>query len=168
MINKQNLWFFTLFSLILVLGVYYVTMPTELLEKVNTKIEKKTKDKGVVEEVKEESALTAMRVSLEEERKEKVNGIQQKLTNEKLNNEEKNSLYEELKYLNSIQGKEENIEKKVKKELNLDCFTKIDNSNISIVCVAENHDTKLANSIMRLIQKEYEEKQNITVKFQKK
>ena len=29
--NKQNLWFLTLLSLILVLGIYYVTMPNELL-----------------------------------------------------------------------------------------------------------------------------------------
>ena len=31
MINKQNLWFVTLFSLILVLGIYYVTMGDETL-----------------------------------------------------------------------------------------------------------------------------------------
>ena len=31
MINKKNLWFLTLFSLVLVLSVYYVTMPKELL-----------------------------------------------------------------------------------------------------------------------------------------
>ena len=31
MINKQNLWFLTLFSLILVLSVYYITMPNDLL-----------------------------------------------------------------------------------------------------------------------------------------
>ena len=31
MINKQNLWFLTLFSLILVLSVYYITMPRELM-----------------------------------------------------------------------------------------------------------------------------------------
>ena len=36
MINKQKLWFLTLFSLILVLSVYYVTMPSDLL---NTKNE---------------------------------------------------------------------------------------------------------------------------------
>ena len=42
MINKQNLWFLTLFSLVLVLGVYYVTMPNELLL---SKVESKTKDK---------------------------------------------------------------------------------------------------------------------------
>ena len=31
MINKQNLWFVTLFSMILVLGIYYVTMKDEAL-----------------------------------------------------------------------------------------------------------------------------------------
>ena len=31
MINKKSIWFLTLFSLILVLSVYYVTMPSELL-----------------------------------------------------------------------------------------------------------------------------------------
>ena len=31
MINKQNLWFVTLFSLILVLGIYYITMKDETL-----------------------------------------------------------------------------------------------------------------------------------------
>jgi len=48
MINKQSLWFLTIFSLILVLSVYYITMPNELLvgnngkvdvEKVNKEIE---------------------------------------------------------------------------------------------------------------------------------
>ena len=27
MINKQNLWFITLFALILILGIYYITLP---------------------------------------------------------------------------------------------------------------------------------------------
>ena len=31
MINKKSLWFLTLFSLILVLSVYYITMPSDLL-----------------------------------------------------------------------------------------------------------------------------------------
>ena len=32
MINKQSMWFLTLFSLVLVLVVYYVTMPNDLLK----------------------------------------------------------------------------------------------------------------------------------------
>lgn len=167
MINKQNLWFLTLFSLILILGVYYVTMPNELLEKVNIKTEEK-KEKPVVEEIKKENVLTAMRVNLEEERQETMDVLQEKLTNEELTNEEKNNVYEELKYLNEVQGKEESIEKKIKKEYKLDCFTKLDNDDITVICVSNEHDSTLANNIMRLIQKDYKEKKNITVKFQKK
>ena len=38
MINKQSLWFLTLFSLILVLSVYYITMPDESNKRVGQSI----------------------------------------------------------------------------------------------------------------------------------
>lgn len=167
MITKQNLWFFTLFSLILVLGVYYIAMPTDLLEKANN-ITTKAKEKISVEKTVQESPLIAMRVSKEEERKEKIDVLQEQLTSEKLTTEEKNNAYEELKYLNEVQGKEENFEKKIKNEYDLDCFTKIETNDISVICVSDKHDTSLANNIMRLIQKEYQNKMNISIKFQKK
>ncbi|MBQ9018745.1 MAG: SpoIIIAH-like family protein [Bacilli bacterium] len=167
MISKQNLWFLTLFSLILILGVYYVTMPNDILQKIET-VKEKQEDKAVVEEIKEESTLVAMRVNLEEERQETIDVLQEKLTSEKLNSDEKNNIYEQLKYLNEVGGKEEQIEKKIKKDLKLDCFIKIDNSNAEVVCVSNEHDSTLANNIMRLIQKDYDNRMNITVKFQKK
>lgn len=167
MISKQNLWFLTLFSLILILGVYYVTMPNDLLGKVESIIEDK-ETKEVVEEIGEESLLVAMRVNLEEERQVAITNLQKDLTNDKLSTEEKNNIYEQLKYLNEVQGKEEKIEKNIKKELKLDCFVKQDNNNIEAVCISNEHDEKKANSIMRLIQEKYENKMNITIKFQKK
>ena len=61
MINKKNIWFLTLFSLILVLSVYYITMPNELLLKqVDTK-----KDK-VTTKVEETNLLSALRIEAEE------------------------------------------------------------------------------------------------------
>ena len=168
MIRKQNLWFLTLFSLILILGVYYVTLPNDFLEKIEEQTEKKIKkEEPVVEEIKENS-LVAMRVNLQEERQEAMNVLQEKLTNDKLTSEEKNNLYEELKYLNEVQGKEEKIEEQLKKEYKLDCFIQMNNNDISAICVSKEHDATLANNIMRLIQKNYETKKNITVKFQKK
>jgi len=167
MINKQNLWFLTLFSLILILGVYYVTMPKDLLSKVENIVEDK-ETKEVVEEVEEESMLVAMRVNLEEERQETITKLQKDLTKEELSTEEKNNIYEQLKYLNEIQGKEEKLEKQIKKDLKLDCFVKENNNNIEAVCISNEHDEKKANSIMRLIQSKYENKMNITIKFQKK
>ena len=38
MINKKNLWFLTLFSLVLVLSIYYVSIPSELLVSSNGNI----------------------------------------------------------------------------------------------------------------------------------
>lgn len=165
MLNKQNIWFMILFSLILVLGIYYVTIPNEVLEKVNIKA---TKDEPKVETVVEESPLNALRVNKEISRQEKIDSLEASLTNESLSNEEKNNTYELLKLLSEVQGKEENYEKKLKKEFGLDCYTKIDNSDISVICVSKEHDASLANKIMRLVQKEYNSKMNITVKFQNK
>ena len=56
MIKKQNLWFLTLFSLILVLSVYYITMPSSLFSTNNGN----NKDNQVV--VEESEILTALRV----------------------------------------------------------------------------------------------------------
>lgn len=167
MINKQKLWFLTLFSLILVLSVYYITMPNDLLvnkvdEKTTTKSSKKEKS-----DVEETNSLVAMRVSLEEERQEQMVSLQEKLTNEETTTEEKNNAYEQLKYLNQLQGTEENIEKQIKDQLKLDSFVKIDNKNIEVVVIKDKHDASIANNIMRLVQSNYEEKMYITVTFKK-
>ena len=161
MISKQNLWFLTLFSLILILSVYYITMPNDLLKNSEKKVTEE-----VVETIEEVSSLVAMRVSLEEERQTSINELQEQLVSDVLGSEEKNNVYEQLKYLNEIQSKEESLEKKIKKDLKVDCFVKIDNNNAEAVCVSKKHDGTLANNIMRLIQNEYKNKMFVTVKFQ--
>ena len=169
MINKQNLWFLTLFSLILVLSVYYITMPNDLLKNAaaSSEVSKKNSKKTTKETIEEISSLSAMRVSLEEERESLKADLQEQLTSEEVSSEEKNSAYEKLKYLNEVQGKEEEFEKKIKKEIKKDCFVKMDNTNVSVVCVSDKHDSSVANNIMRLIQNEYKDKLYTTVKFQK-
>lgn len=169
MINKKSIWFLTLFSLILVLSVYYITMPNDLLS-TNKKTQVTTTEKSdsnIKNTVEEVSSLVAMRVSLEEERQNEMDTLQEQLTSDTISGEEKNSLYEKLKYLNEVQGKEESYEKQIKKDYDIDCFVKIDNSNVGIVCISDKHDSTLANNIMRLVQKDYKNKMYITVKFQK-
>lgn len=162
MTNKQNLWFMTLFSLILILGVYYITLPNDLLQKATNQVKK------VTTVVKEENPLIAMRVSLEEKRTEQITNLKTQLTSNNLTTSEKNNVYEQLKYLNELQGKEESLEKKIKNYLNLDCFIKIDDNIISTTCISNEHNKSLANKIMRSLQEEYKNKMNINVKFQKK
>ena len=72
MINKKNLWFLTLFSLILVLSVYYITMPSELLltnssDYVNASLkdnEEETSD--VTVDIEESEIITTLRVTADE------------------------------------------------------------------------------------------------------
>ena len=162
MINKNNLWFLTLFSLILILGVYYVTLPSDVLDKI------KIKDKVEEPVVKEENPLIDLRVSLEETRKTSKEKLEKELTKTEITTTEKNNIYEQLKYLNEIQSKEKKLEKKIKKQLNINCFTKIDNKDIEVICISKEQNKHLANNIMRLIQENDTNKLNITVKFQKK
>ena len=170
MINKQNLWFLTLFSLILVLSVYYITMPNDLLIASNsteTKEENKTtteeSDKDAISEVDD---LTALRVNLDEERDKEKAELKKEMTNEEATADEKNNAYEQLKYLSVIEGEEEKLEKLIKKEHNLNSFVKVDSNTITVVAVKKKHDVTLANNIMRTIQSEYDTKKTITVKFE--
>lgn len=173
MINKQNLWFLTLFSLILVLSVYYITMPNELLltnnnsyEKENDKKDDKKTEETANIKVEESEVLTAMRVNLEEERSAQKAELQALLTNNEKTTDEKNEAYEKLKQLNSITGQEETIESKIKEEHKLDSFVQIDSQQVSVVIVASEHDSELANKIMRTVQKEFTDKVYVSVKFE--
>ena len=169
MINKQNLWFLTLFSLILVLSVYYITMPNDLLiassSTTNEKSERK-KETEDQETVNETDNLTALRVSLDEERDKEKEELKTTMTKENSTTDEKNNAYEQLKYLSVIEGEEEKLEKLIKEKHNLNSFVKVDSNKITVVAAKKKHDVTIANNIMRTIQGEYNTKKTITVKFE--
>ena len=71
MINKQNLWFITLFSLILVLGIYYVSMGDETV-----KVLAGNNDVSEVLEVKESDVIVALQVEDDEAVLEQMNQYQ--------------------------------------------------------------------------------------------
>ncbi len=172
MINKKSLWFLTLFSLILVLSVYYITMPSELLitkNKKNDEVAKvnKTVDKEASVEIEESEILTALRVEADEQMKQDMEDLQIVLTSVEATSNEKNEAYEKLQLLNMTRGEEEKLEKKIETKFKLKSFVKIDGDQIRVVASSDKHDTALANDIMRSIQEEYKTKKYISVKFQK-
>ncbi len=164
MINKQNLWFITLFSLILVLSIYYVTMPNNLLKDINSKKESEKTQETV--SIKENETLTALRVKDDEDVVKEMNDLQKILLDEKKTKEEKSQAYDTLKELNLNKGKEQKLEQKILQEFNLKCFIKVKNDTIKIVIASKEHDPKLANNIIRSIQKDYDKQMYITVKFE--
>lgn len=166
MINKQNLWFLTLFSLILVLSVYYITMPNELLlkEEISSNNQDLETEKVNVE-LEESEILVALRVDLEEERLTLKKDLESILTSSETTTDEKNEAYDKLKYLNTVFGEEEKLENKIKEAFNIESFVEINNNEINIIAISNSHDIKLANDIMRTVQSQYENKVYITVSF---
>jgi len=171
MINKQSLWFLTLFSLILVLSVYYITMPNDLLVSNNgnyLKTEETNKEiDDVKTTIKESELLVTMRVNLEEERDKEVKELKSTLTNEEATSEEKNNAYEQIKLITNLSSREKELEKKIKDKFDIDSFVKINNNDIKVVAVKKEHDVNLANSIMRLIQEAFDHKVSVTIEFEK-
>ena len=78
--------------------------------------------------IQESNNLTALRVSLEEERDATKTKLQATMTDENATIEEKNNAYEQLKYLSEVEGMEEKLEKIVKDNYKLDSFIKVDNN----------------------------------------
>ena len=167
MINKRSLWFLTLFSLILILSIYYITMPSELLLTGNTNnIKTDDKDKTTIS-IEESDILVALRVESDEEMSKEIEDLQSVLTNTESTVDEKNKAYEKIKKLNDTRGEEEKLEGQIKQTYKLDSFVKINDNEIKVTVNSSEHNEKLANNIMRTIQANYEDSKYITVKFQK-
>ena len=162
MINKKNLWFLTLFSLVLVLSIYYVTMPSEVFEK---SLKNKSTDNNSSVSVEESSVISALKVEDEASVKEEINTLKEKLTDSKVSTEEKNNAFEELKQINKNSSKEETLEVKIKEVCNCENFVKIDGDDVRVVLDSKENSASNANEIMRLVQGEFEEKMYISVKY---
>lgn len=171
MINKKSIWFLTLFSLILVLSVYYVTMPNELLLTNNNSyvendevVETTSKEEPTVE-VNESSVLVALRVEAEEKMLEEMESLNKIINSTESSTEEKNDAYEKIKSLNVIRGEEERIEKQINETYNLKAFVKVNNNQIRVVIDSNEHNVTVANNIMRTVQENYDNQMYISVKF---
>ena len=161
MIKKKNLWFLTLFSLVLVLSVYYVTMPNELLvanNSSNTVKEEKVliEEANIIETLKSEDNNNTL---------EEINKLKTTIADSKTSAEDRNKAFDELKLLNQISSKEELLEEKIKNTHNLDSFIKIDGDQVRVVIDSDEHSNTLANKRMRTVQDNFDTKQYISVQF---
>lgn len=164
MINKQNLWFITLFSLILVLSIYYVTMTDDSLATLAN--DASVSSEAEVVEVSSSNVLVALRVEDEEIVLKEMEKLQTILLDEAATLEEKNDAYDSLQALNSTKGKEDEIEKKIKETHKLESFVKINGDQISVVIASNDHSNEIANNIIRTVQSLFDTRMYITVKFQ--
>lgn len=160
MINKQSLWFITLFSLILILGIYYVSTPLDTMSVLS-----EDTDNTEAIEVTSSDVLVAIKVEEEEKILAQMEVLQNILLDEGKSAEEKNDAYLQLQSLNSKKGKVLEIEKLLKEKFKIDSCAVIEENKITITIAGEDQGKEFANSIIQAVQSLYDNQMYITVKF---
>lgn len=163
MINKTNLWFLTLSSIILVLAIYYIALPGE---DTNMVFSSKPKEEVIETNIEESEVLTAMRVSKEEQHLDSIQLLQDILLDTKKTVDEKNEAYEQIKYLNSTKANEEKLEGIINDNFKVSSFVEIKDNKVKVTIVNKEHSYTLANDIITTINKELDNTYYVTVKFQ--
>lgn len=163
MINKKNLWFLTLTSIILVLAIYYVTMPLGNDTYVNSNVDD---DKEVMVNIEESEALTAARIEKQEQDLTEIKKLQEILLSNDKTVDEKNEAYEQIKYINVSKSNEEKLEKNINNSFEVTSFVQIKDNTIKVVIANKEDSLELANKIISLVNKETNNEFYVTVKFE--
>lgn len=161
MINKQKLWFLTLFSLILVLSVYYVTMPSNLLSVSDIK-----EDTTPTINIEETNMLDVLKEENNEQVAKEIESLRKIIVNTDTPIEEKNMAYEKIQKLEENKGKEEKIVSLIKEKLGFDTYVEIKNAKVNVVVSNKEHSYKIANDIIKLVSSSFDSDKSVTVKFQ--
>lgn len=162
MINKKNIWFLTLFSLILVLSIYYVTMPSELLLTNNSELLNNNISNPEIEEL---SIIETLNIEDDANTLDEINKLKETIASNSSTTEIKNEAFDAIRLLNQISTQEELLEEKIKTNHNLESFVKIDGDQIRVVIDSKDHSNTLANNIMKTIQNNFDTKQYISIQF---
>lgn len=161
MINKQKIWFLTLFSLILVLSVYYVTMPSNLLSVSDIK-----EDTTPTINIEETNMLDVLKEENNEQVAKEIESLRKIIVNTDTPIEEKNIAYEKIQKLEENKGKEEKIVSLIKEKLGFDTYVEIKNAKVNVVVSNKEHSYKIANDIIKLVSSSFDSDKSVTVKFQ--
>lgn len=168
--KRENVWFGTLFILLVALSILYVVIPTDQTFQVtkdtpedDSKVEEVS---GDVVTVMESDAITAMQVARDEELDTMIATANETINNAESSIEEKNNAYEEMKNITDIKTLEDELEKLIQDTYQVANFIKISSDQIEVVVATTSYDATLANNIMRTIQERFDKHMYITVKFE--
>lgn len=163
MINKQSLWFVTLFSLIIILSIYYFSTDQTNLSVANIK-----DTKSIIANKTDDGNISVLKVTEDESTVSKIDELQSILLDTDATLEEKNNAYDELEVISNRKGKENEISTIIKKEFKYDNFVKISDNQVSVVISSGELSNQNANKIIKKVQEKFKENVYVTVKFSSK
>ena len=163
MINKQSLWFITLFSLIIILSIYYFKNDeTSLMMKTFASSE------TIKASNNDNNSLDVLKISNDEVTVTKINELQDILLDSEATLEEKNNAYDSLEVISQNKAKEIELSNIIKKEFNYNNLVKINDKDINVTILNNTHNNEIANSVLRKIKENIKDNKYITVKFEEK
>lgn len=160
MINKQSLWFVTLFSLIIILSIYYFSSDQTTLSMAKIK-----NSEEIVARKTDDNNISVLKVTDDEATVSKIDELQGILLDSESTLEEKNNAYDELEVISSKKAKEDELRSLIKQEFKYDNFVKISDKHVSIVISSDSHNNEIANKIIKKVQEEFEDNVYVTIKF---
>ena len=163
MVNKQSLWFVTLFSLIIILGIYYFSSDQTSLSVGNIK-----NSESVISSKADDNNISVLKVTDDEATVSKIDELQSVLLDSEATLEEKNNAYDELEGISNRKSKENELTEIIKKEYKYDNFVKISDNQVSVVISSNEHNNEIANKIIKTVQEKFKENVYVTVKFSAK
>ncbi|RFU65657.1 SpoIIIAH-like family protein [Peribacillus glennii] len=188
LLKKQTVWLLTMLSLVVVLSVYYLTTPEkqpvnmagteekeEKQQEAGVKKEdakqpvakKETKDGAtVVTREAGDDAFEALRMELTDLRSKQKEELTAIVANTKLSAEEISDAKQKIEELNSVEEKETIIEKLV---LTMDydaALVRVNGKDVDITVKADKLSPSAANSIIQLVNKEFDSTHDVVVNFQ--
>lgn len=161
MINKQSLWFVTLFSLIIVLSIYYFST-----DQINISTGKYSSSSSYVASTNNGDNISVLKVLDDEATMGKIDELQNILLDDEATLEEKNNAYDELEVISSKKTKEEELTRLIESEFSLKNFVKIRDNQVNITISSDVHNNETANNIIKKVQEKFQDNKYITVKFE--
>ncbi|MCH1626623.1 SpoIIIAH-like family protein [Ferdinandcohnia quinoae] len=194
LLKKQTVWLLTMLSLVVVLSVYYITTPDEKnnpnvaseqakenakqKENVETSTDDKetsdgqnvtvqeSEDGSVISQISSDDDLfTALRMEIDEQRSQLKESLETMVGNNELSSDAKMKAYDDLQKLKEIEGKENVIEMLIKGKNYEDALVRVDGDKVKITVKSKDKSAAAANEIIRLVNSELEDLQDVMVSF---
>ena len=171
--KKRSVWFLTLFSLVAVVTVFYVSEQPSPFDGITLFSNDTIDEVGLVEtsSTNEESFVSKsntfedMRMEVTEQRSQLREQLTTKVGSNELTAEQKDEAYNKIEELVKIDSTEAMLELIIKSLGYDDALVRIEESDVLIDVVSNEQSTKKANEIIYAVKREWPKAFNVEVNF---
>ncbi|MGN1183378.1 MAG: SpoIIIAH-like family protein [Faecalibacillus sp.] len=150
--RKQAITFLSLFTLILVLSIYYLLVPP--LEEENISVSNE-----------QSSTIDILQNELDRSHENSISDNNDVIASSKSSEKEINSALSSINETKEIMKKEQDIVELLKKNGYKECYVEVNDTNIKVVVNLKNSSSKDANKIIKIIHQYLKNNYDIEVKF---